>query len=667
MLRTTVGSTARKAPPRTAAAFIRGVLRAATAAALTAGALVATAGAAQAANTAYYVDCSAATDGSGTQASPWNTLATVNARTFGPGDQILFKRGATCTGQLYPKGSGAAGSPIIVDAYGTGAQPKISGNGVPDAVYLYNQEYWELRNLDVSNTASTTAVRTGVRIVLNDFGTGDYYRIKNLNVHDVSGDLTKASVGISLDVYGTTTQTKFHDAILDGNTVRHVDRTGISNSTTWNCNPGWTGVCSGAGTANAFVPWTGIVFRNNTISDTGGDGLIMRNLDRGLAEHNTVYDAAQRSMENNAGLWTVAGDGDVIQNNEVYRVKRQPGTDDGMAFDADIAADSSVFQYNYSHDNEGGFMLFCGQCANATGGGSVVRYNLSQNDKSRFLYAVGQTSSQVYNNTVYLPAGSTTKIIEDGAGKTTKVALDSNIFYNLGTGGYSYENAAKAANYDWSNNTFYGHHPANEPTDPGKSTADPLFTNPGGGPGGYGLQASSPARGSGLVITNNGGKDYNGNPVPAVCRPDRGAFQSSSFTDSSCSPLLANGTFDSGASAPWTLSPNAAVTTAASHNGGRSLKLGAAPSTGEQTIAVLPNTTYIFTGWMKTGAATDTVELGVKNHGGSQLVAPTTSTTWVQKGLSFTTGPSTTTATVFCYHNIGGGSAYCDDLQVVRK
>jgi hypothetical protein len=32
-------------------------------------------------------------NGSGTQASPWNNLATVNGTTFAAGDQILFKRG----------------------------------------------------------------------------------------------------------------------------------------------------------------------------------------------------------------------------------------------------------------------------------------------------------------------------------------------------------------------------------------------------------------------------------------------------------------------------------------------------------------------------------------------------------------------------------------------
>ena len=71
----------------------------------------------------FYVDCSALTNGSGTQASPWNNLATVNGTTFAAGDQILFKRGTTCVGQLWPKGSGASGNPITVSAYGTGARP----------------------------------------------------------------------------------------------------------------------------------------------------------------------------------------------------------------------------------------------------------------------------------------------------------------------------------------------------------------------------------------------------------------------------------------------------------------------------------------------------------------------------------------------------------------
>ncbi|MGA7929792.1 MAG: hypothetical protein WCA20_27840, partial [Candidatus Sulfotelmatobacter sp.] len=73
----------------------------------------------------YYLDCSAGQNGDGSQASPWNSLMSVNAYTFLPGDRLLLNRGTACNGALTPQGSGAANAPIVIDAYGTGAQPVI--------------------------------------------------------------------------------------------------------------------------------------------------------------------------------------------------------------------------------------------------------------------------------------------------------------------------------------------------------------------------------------------------------------------------------------------------------------------------------------------------------------------------------------------------------------
>ena len=107
----------------------------------------------KAAGTTYYVDCSAPTNGSGTQASPWNNLATVNGTTFAAGDQILFKRGTTCVGQLWPKGSGVSGNPITASAYGTGARPAINGNNaVAPVVTIKDQNYWTFDNLEIKNS-----------------------------------------------------------------------------------------------------------------------------------------------------------------------------------------------------------------------------------------------------------------------------------------------------------------------------------------------------------------------------------------------------------------------------------------------------------------------------------------------------------------------------------
>jgi len=70
--------------------------------AITAALLILGIHAALAAGTNYYVDCSAASNGSGTQSSPWNNLATVSGTTFSGDDSIFLKRSAACSGQLWP-------------------------------------------------------------------------------------------------------------------------------------------------------------------------------------------------------------------------------------------------------------------------------------------------------------------------------------------------------------------------------------------------------------------------------------------------------------------------------------------------------------------------------------------------------------------------------------
>lgn len=82
----------------------------------------------------YYVSSSEGNDSSADPtniATPIQTCAKVqNLEPFSPGDTILFKRGDTWREQLWVDkgGSGAPGSPITVDAYGTGAKPLLLGS-----------------------------------------------------------------------------------------------------------------------------------------------------------------------------------------------------------------------------------------------------------------------------------------------------------------------------------------------------------------------------------------------------------------------------------------------------------------------------------------------------------------------------------------------------------
>ncbi|MFA5130830.1 MAG: right-handed parallel beta-helix repeat-containing protein [Patescibacteria group bacterium] len=83
--------------------------------------------------TSYYISSSSGNDTyTATQAqnpaTPWKSIAKVNAQTFGPGTSILFKRGDVWSGEtIVVNSSGSVSSPITYGSYGTGNQPVISG------------------------------------------------------------------------------------------------------------------------------------------------------------------------------------------------------------------------------------------------------------------------------------------------------------------------------------------------------------------------------------------------------------------------------------------------------------------------------------------------------------------------------------------------------------
>ncbi|MEU3460415.1 discoidin domain-containing protein [Streptomyces sp. NPDC006733] len=491
----------------------------------------------QAAAGSYYVDCSAATAGTGTQASPWKDLASVNAHTFAPGEQILLKRGSTCTGQqLFPKGSGAAGAPIVIDAYGTGAKPAIAAGGVvDDAVTLSDQQYWEIRNLDVSNTGTTPARRRGVHVLRTDSGTGAYYRITGLTVHDVNGEVepkdANAAAGIFFEVLGNTTRTKFDDVVIADNEIRHVDAYGIHFWTRWMTRPELANANCGT-TCGTWTPQTRVVVRNNTVTDIGGDAVDLHHTAGALVEYNRVDGFKMRSTHCAAGLWGWNTTDAVFQFNEVSGGR---STCDGQGFDLDEGNIRTTYQYNYSHDNEGGFLLLCNG-AGSTTDGNVVRYNISQNDRGQlFDFVCGKiTNTKIYNNIFYLAQPA--QIINNTNGSGAANAVFSNNIFHVTTTGASYVNAGSLP---FDSTIFFGQHPAGEPADAHKLTTDPLLVAPGTATsrtdaGGYQLQTGSPAAATGQPVAAAGSRDYFGGPVTAGCRPDRGAHQRTT----TCVPAL---------------------------------------------------------------------------------------------------------------------------------
>ncbi|MEV4612549.1 RICIN domain-containing protein [Kitasatospora sp. NPDC049258] len=475
------------------------------------------AGPAAADGSTYYLDCAAGDDAAGGTApqAAWRTLARAGAATFGPGDRLLLKRGTSCPGTLAPKGSGTPALPITVDAYGTGAKPLVAGGGAATAVLLRNQQGWEIRNLEITNHGTGAGSRRGVSVELADYGSASHLVLEQLDIHDVNGTDTKdlaGSGGIYLAVGGTATPTGFDGVTIRDNTVRSVDREGIFLVSTWN-RSGFE-----AHSAGAFVPWTGVRISGNRLSDLGGDGIVAGNTSGAVIERNTVSGFQRRSAGYNAGLWTYDSDDALFQYNEA---SGGGNTRDGMAFDVDQGTVGTVFQYNYSHDNAGGFFLLC----NATGilRTAVIRYNISQNDAYRgFENCSGAIeSAEVHNNTLYIGPGVSQSVIQENNTTRRNVAFRNNIVVKTGAGTASM--ALRGGGYQLDHNSLVN--VAGAPTGAG-GTADPRLRAPGTATDqahatGYQLCAGSPALGAGAPAT--GTLDYFGDPLPSGA-PDQGAY-----------------------------------------------------------------------------------------------------------------------------------------------
>jgi hypothetical protein len=471
----------------------------------------------------------------------WKTLEKVNATTFQAGNRILLKSGSVWHGQLWPKGSGAEGQPITIGMYGGGVKPVIHGDGsFEDAVLLKNQEYWEIEDLEITNTGAQRAERRAVHVALENFGEAHHIYIRSLTIHDVNGvDNVKPNGGINYTSVGDKKPSRFVDLRIENNEIYHVDRSGIF---------GW----ADSWVRSKWNPSLGVVVSGNQLHDIGGDGIVVVATDGALVEGNVVGHANQRSEGYNVAIWAWSADNTVIQHNEAYGTK---GQRDGEGFDSDWNSRNTVIQYNYSHDNDGGFLLICnegGHSAEESAGntGTIVRYNISQSDRTRGINVAGPVKdSLIYNNTIYVgPQHHVDLLLQsDWKGWAAGTQVYNNIFYADGDAQISFSlsrdpdgayvtkpGLGLSLNNVFDYNVYFGK--IAPPNDPHALTIDPNLVAAGAGNigqlslSGFDLQAGSPGRRSGKFIERNGGRDFWGKPVPSCGGIDRGAVQSQECT-----------------------------------------------------------------------------------------------------------------------------------------
>ncbi len=476
----------------------------------------------------WYVDCSVGKAGTGSRSSPLSGTQAASSVALHAGDSMLFRRGTVCRGTLTPKGGGTPGSPITIGMYGssTAALPRIDGAGSSAAIVIADQSYVTVQDLEITDTGNPTMPHRGVYFTSeNQPVTG--ITLQNLVIHDVNGPSSthgKNSGGIV--GWALTRTGRFSNVLIADNVIHDVSRQGITVvGTTAGSRPPSTKTWK-RGT-------TGLVIEGNTVQRVQGDGVLVLGTVGTLIDHNVVsqgnlagYDYSNaKKRDCAAGIWAWNANATVIQYNEVSNMHFGPSTVpgalngcDGEAFDVDYNQDGTIVQYNYSHNNDGGFLLLCAADGSRTTRPhhADVRYNLSVDDNSTFDVALCTTQTnpavnnltgvRVFANTIVAPTPRVTSELDESSAANfypyyAGLLFDDNIVDATAAGAGSHP---FACGNNCSHNLFYGRPSPSTAT--ASVAANPQFTNPSQRGSGmaeasaFTLQAGSPAIGAGIEV-----------------------------------------------------------------------------------------------------------------------------------------------------------------------
>lgn len=479
---------------------------------------------------------------------PWNSFAKLNALNLVPGDSILLKSGDTFMGQLALRNeSGTLHQPIVITRYGAGERPILDGDGYLSALYVQNSGHLHLSGLELKNDGGParegepTNLRYGLYLnnTLTDGTIFEHFRIDNIvfrNIYPTENITDDDQTGVH--AYGFNTSGSWGD---DLNPSRFTDMV-IEN-----CLFTRTGRH-----ALRVLATHNLIIRNNLFEHVGGAGMVIgANNSDVLVEGNTTnYTGSNldpRMAARGSGIWCFRTKNLVVQNNRFMHAR---GIKDSFGMHIDIGNQDVVYQYNYSEDNEGGFVEVLGGNRNVG-----YRYNISVGDGWRSrgtqlgrIFWVGGWSGTVnapiasdsvfiYNNSVFVPSEIQPRIWIEAVTQHTRI-YNNIIYAPNGLGQIFIKNAPSYNDFD--HNLWFGDIESVDDEGDGyqgvgATSSDPLFTvNPALLPEDFTLVNNSPAISRGKLIYNpnqpdlpfesHGGRDYFGNTVSSTDQPNIGAY-----------------------------------------------------------------------------------------------------------------------------------------------
>ena len=511
----------------------------------------------------YYVSPGGNNFNAGTSPSAaWRDIDGVNARTFGPGDRILFEGGHTFSGTLFfdAADAGTAANPVVVSSYGSGRATIYGAGG--RGILGYNTAGFRISHLYVVGAGRDASTASGILFFTDLPGDVllDFLEITHVDA------VRFGRYGI--EIGGNAGRSGFRNV-----RITHVvaSENGLGGIFTYAQQRAvHRNVYVGQSSAFLNAGFAGLTYNS-------GNGITLSSVDGGTIERCVAHGNGWRSDASNGpvGIWTFDSNAVVIQLNESYN-NRTGGTKDGGGFSLDNSTSNSVLQYNYSHDNAGAGYMLAHKWDDQVHSGNVIRYNISENDGMRNQYAALQTwgrirNAHIHHNTVYLTYAHgaqrgiyvRNRSIESqdperlyfrnnviqtkgGAALMTVDATAVDRAVDLRFEGNLYWSTGSAFKIYW-NGTLYSSLAAWRSAtgqerlggaDVGLS-ADPQLAAPGAGldynnanlihdAWQYRLKATSPAIDAGVSLSalgvNNGGRDYFGAPA-VLNRADVGAHE----------------------------------------------------------------------------------------------------------------------------------------------
>lgn len=105
-----------------------------------------------------------------------------------------------------------------------------------------------------------------------------------------------------------------------------------------------------------------------------------------------------------------------------------------MAYDVDHSTSETLFEYNVSHDNEGGFFLLCPYDKPTQN--FTIRHNLSINDRARIIEICdGELIDGLFqDNTIFIGEGLSPFIVTESTEAKLDVLFRDNLIHKTGPG-----------------------------------------------------------------------------------------------------------------------------------------------------------------------------------------------------------------------------------------